>query len=252
MTTTSDQGGGGGGSPGVGSAFADLGVLTLLRERLAFSEHRYRGLFDWSAALIGVFGLDERVCDANPAYCRLLGYRLDEIRGLHVRRLITRATAVSNGTRWAAVVRGEIQSYTALSTGVRKDGSTVTGQTIVSLVRDSGGRPDTIYAVSPPTLLVSDGPTTGFDGTTRFELSENEIAVLEGVAAGLSSIQLSRRIGMSPKGVDYHVTKLAEMLEVPNRTGLVARAYALGLLVPGLWPPRAAAYVADWRRRPSG
>lgn len=238
------------GRPGVGTTFVDLTGLKRMRERLAVSEQRYRGLFDWSEAPTAMFGMDQLVRDANPAYCRLLGYRRDEIRGMHVRKLINRATALLSSDRWLAVVRGELQGYTTLSTGVRKDGSTVTGQTIISLVRDAAGRPDLICAVSPPAILAGDGPAVGLSDTPPLELSEREIAVLEGVALGQSSAQLARQLSVSQKGVDYHVAKLAELLGVPNRTALIARAYATGLLVPGLWPPRATAYVAEWRRRP--
>jgi DNA-binding CsgD family transcriptional regulator len=38
--------------------------------------------------------------------------------------------------------------------------------------------------------------------------------------------------------VNYHLTRLSDRFGVPNRTALVARAYSLGLLDPGSWPPR--------------
>jgi PAS domain S-box-containing protein len=239
------------GRPGVGSSFTDTTDTKRLRDRLATSEHLYRSLFERSGVPIAVFGLDQRVRDANPAYCRMLGYRPDEMRGTHVRHLITRATAVATSDRWLAVVAGELDGYRTVTTGVRKDGSAVSGQTIVSLVRTAAGDPELIYAVSDPAILTADGEPVEPIAANRFELSLREIDVLEGVAEGQSSVQVARRLGMSSKGVDYHVSKLGELLGVPTRTGMVARAYAVGLLVSGVWPPRVAAHVAEGRRRPT-
>lgn len=64
--------------------------------------------------------------------------------------------------------------------------------------------------------------------------------VLEGVAAGLSTSSLASSLYLSTQGVQYHVSALARKLKAANRTALVSRAYAAGILVPGSWPPRVA------------
>lgn len=35
----------------------------------------------------------------------------------------------------------------------------------------------------------------------------------------------------------YHLRRLSARWDAANRTELVARAYALGVLTPGVWPP---------------
>jgi hypothetical protein len=40
--------------------------------------------------------------------------------------------------------------------------------------------------------------------------------------------------------VTYHLRRLSSRWQAASRTELVARAYALGVLAPGVWPPRAA------------
>jgi PAS domain S-box-containing protein len=229
---------------GVGSCYVDDTEIASVRERLSRSEQLYRGLFERSSVPTAIYGLDQRVRDANPAYCRLLGYRRSEIVGLHVRQLITSATAVQNSDRWIAVVQGRLDGYRTLSGGVRRDGTVVAGQTIVSLVRDPEGRPSLIYAVSDPAILATDGPVEQLPARSGIRLSRREIDVLEGVAEGLSSSDVARRLGLSTQGVEYHVRKLMELFGVPNRPALVGRVYALGVLVPGLWPPRATGHVA--------
>jgi DNA-binding CsgD family transcriptional regulator len=67
--------------------------------------------------------------------------------------------------------------------------------------------------------------------------------VLELVALGLSSREIGARLWISRQTVTYHISNLLVKLDAPTRAGLVARAYALGLLEPGCWPPRAPAFV---------
>lgn len=41
-------------------------------------------------------------------------------------------------------------------------------------------------------------------------------------------------------GVNYHLRRLSARWAAANRTELVARAYALGVLTTGAWPPSAS------------
>lgn len=75
----------------------------------------------------------------------------------------------------------------------------------------------------------------------RLRLTDLDVRLLEGIAAGASTGQLARRLHLSEHGVTYHVTAMFRQLQVPNRTALVAKAYALGLFTAGSWPPRVAA-----------
>ncbi|MFE9997194.1 PAS domain-containing protein [Streptomyces avermitilis] len=45
--------------------------------------------------------------------------------------------------------------------------------------------------------------------------------------------------GLTTDGVTYHLRRLSERWSAANRTELVARAYALGVLSSGVWPPEA-------------
>ncbi|MET8978871.1 LuxR C-terminal-related transcriptional regulator [Streptomyces sp. NPDC004539] len=87
-------------------------------------------------------------------------------------------------------------------------------------------RPDTPYGSTMPLLPAPPA------------LAEVPSHVLEGLAAGLSTQQLASRLGLSSHGVEYHVSSMLRKLKAPNRSALVARAYALGILVPNCWPPR--------------
>ncbi|MBV6702253.1 LuxR C-terminal-related transcriptional regulator [Kitasatospora aureofaciens] len=69
-------------------------------------------------------------------------------------------------------------------------------------------------------------------------LSEIDARILEGIAAGVSTVPLAARLYLSRQGVEYHVTCLLRKLRVPNRAALVSRAYSMGALKVGVWPPK--------------
>ena len=70
------------------------------------------------------------------------------------------------------------------------------------------------------------------------EFSNLDARILEGVAAGASTIQLADRLHLSRQGIEYRIAALLRRLQAPNRTALVARAYAMGAIGIGNWPPR--------------
>ena len=64
-----------------------------------------------------------------------------------------------------------------------------------------------------------------------------EFRVLQLVALGLSSREIASRLWVSRQAVTYHIGSLFMKLHADSRAGLVARAYALGVFSPGIWPP---------------
>jgi DNA-binding NarL/FixJ family response regulator len=66
------------------------------------------------------------------------------------------------------------------------------------------------------------------DGATA--LSPRELEVLELVADGLTNQAIAEQLGLSSRTVKTHVQNLLTKLDVPDRTGAVARGFRLGLL----------------------
>jgi DNA-binding CsgD family transcriptional regulator len=64
-----------------------------------------------------------------------------------------------------------------------------------------------------------------------------ELRVLQLVALGLTSREIAVRLWVSRQAVTYHIGNLFMKLRADSRAGLVARAYAIGVLAPGAWPP---------------
>lgn len=61
-------------------------------------------------------------------------------------------------------------------------------------------------------------------------LTAREIEVLQLLAEGLTNQQVGQRLGLSARTVKTHVQNLLVKLDVPDRTGAVARAFRLGLI----------------------
>jgi PAS domain S-box-containing protein len=92
----------------------------------------------------------------------------------------------------------------------------------------------------------------------RLALTEIEARILEGVALGVSTVNLAATLYLSRGGVSYHVDILMRRLKVKNRPALVSKAYSIGLIRPG-WPPRVhpdylalAGPVLSGARHPAG
>ncbi len=71
-----------------------------------------------------------------------------------------------------------------------------------------------------------------------------ELRVLQLVALGLPSREIASRLWVSRQAVTYHIGNLFMKLHADSRAGLVARAYALGVFSPGIWPPTIDATYA--------
>jgi DNA-binding NarL/FixJ family response regulator len=68
-------------------------------------------------------------------------------------------------------------------------------------------------------------------------LSVLDARILEGVAAGVSTVRLAAKLYLSRQGIEYRVGVLLRRLRVPNRAALVSKAHSVGLLSTGTWPP---------------
>ncbi|MEC3975549.1 LuxR C-terminal-related transcriptional regulator [Amycolatopsis sp. H20-H5] len=70
------------------------------------------------------------------------------------------------------------------------------------------------------------------------KLAELDVRILEGLAAGESTIQIAMRLYLSRQAIDYRVGAMRRKLGAPNRAALVSNAYTSGLLDRLNWPPR--------------
>ena len=116
----------------------------------------------------------------------------------------------------------------------QKDSTIFDGDLTAFTLRSHGGRIDSLAAVVCPDDRRRNArpPARG-----KLLLTDLDARILEGVAAGRSTVSLASKLYLSRSGVDYHVDTLFRKLKVNNRPALIAKAYSLGMLCPG-WPPR--------------
>jgi DNA-binding NarL/FixJ family response regulator len=104
----------------------------------------------------------------------------------------------------------------------------------VAVYGDAGTVATVILTLKPEHTHFEESVTT----RRKKVLTEMDAKILEGVAAGVPTVRLAAMVDLSRGGVEYHVTSLLRKLKVPNRTSLVSKAYAQGILAPGIWPPK--------------
>jgi len=109
---------------------------------------------------------------------------------------------------------------------------TVTG---IAATNDAGRADSLIILVQPE--QAADAPVS-YPADARKPLTRMDALVLEGVAAGMSTVQLAAKLFLSRGGVEYHVSALMRNLKAANRSELVSKAYSAGLFSVGSWPPR--------------
>ncbi|MFJ8233350.1 response regulator transcription factor [Streptomyces sp. NPDC094448] len=137
--------------------------------------------------------------------------------------------------KFAGLTEGKRDRFTSEVLAVGPDGRAFTASLSACAVRS--GTPD-VSAIWVMMASDSEPVDTDVMPSRKKMLSEIDARILEGIAAGVSTVPLAARLYLSRQGVEYHVTCLFRKLRVPNRAALVSRAYSMGVLKVGMWPPK--------------
>jgi DNA-binding CsgD family transcriptional regulator len=200
-----------------------------------------------AAASLGVVHLDAglRVVEVSDAFCEQLGLPPAGVKGEVLSRFFHPTARESLREHFARLLVGGHGDFSIPMTLVDAHGGEtdcmVTGLAFDTTVRIDSTDCAAIALVVPDSvhstpLILASAPAA---------LTTVPAHILEGVAAGLSTQQLASRLGLSSHGVEYHISVMMRKLKAPNRSALVARAYALDIFMPHCWPPRVKPqYVA--------
>jgi PAS domain S-box-containing protein len=109
-------------------------------EALRASEERFRRIFEEGQFGITIAGPDYRFLDANPAFCKMIGYSIEELRQLTFAEITAPERVEQDAEGVRAMTRGEKPDYRTEKKYKKKDGSTLWGSLVVSPVRDARGR----------------------------------------------------------------------------------------------------------------
>jgi PAS domain S-box-containing protein len=181
--------------------------------------------------------LDHRlfIVSASMEFFRQFGQSLNEATGRNICDLLHPSVRSKVEQQFSRLLEGQRSRFLERVVVIRQNGIAVGGELVGSAVHGHGGRLDSVTAIFRPEKL---------DGENHLAcvrkkiLTEMDARILEGVAAGISTIQLAANLYMSRGGVEYHVTTLLRKMKVKNRPALISKAYSMGIFGVGSWPPR--------------
>ncbi|MFC8131528.1 PAS domain S-box protein [Streptomyces sp. NPDC057302] len=179
------------------------------------------------------------VCDAsgaiilaNPAMAAEWGETSGTLQGRNVLELFrpeeeTQVLRIAEAVRLGRRSRYPVGVHWAAADGVRRRGE-LTAEPVS----------DTVDAVPGLLVLLRVLGEERAPAPAPVEAaSAAEARILALLAGGATTARAARETGLTRDGVTYHLRRLTDRWGAANRTELVARAYALGVLVPGVWPP---------------
>jgi PAS domain S-box-containing protein len=125
----------------VDGACVDITERKQAEEALRKSEERFRGIFEHAGTGIAISDLEGRYLSNNPAFCNMLGYSREELRGLSVSELVHPEDREANLLLRRRLAAQEIPSYEILNRSIGKDGTPRWLHKHVTLLRDAAGKP---------------------------------------------------------------------------------------------------------------
>ncbi|MFF2380542.1 PAS domain S-box protein [Streptomyces sp. NPDC058108] len=196
--------------------------------------NRAMTLFDRIPLPVAVCDVYGAIVLANPAMATEWGATPSGLRGRDVLELF-RPQEPLQIERIAQALRLRHRSrYPVAVCWESADGTRRAGELTADPVSDSA-EASTALLVTVRVL----GERAGTSPPPGPRASTAETRVLELLAGGATTARAARETGLTADGVTYHLRRLSERWGAANRTELVARAYALGVLAPGVWPPTA-------------
>jgi len=115
-------------------------------EALRESEQRFRSAFDHTAVGMALLDLEGRYSRVNHAYCQMLGYTEDELRGRSVQEVTHPEDVAKSVDHVRRLQAGELPGFTIEKRYRHKSGSVVWSLTSVAAVPDDAGNP--LYLVA--------------------------------------------------------------------------------------------------------
>lgn len=134
-------------------------------------EAKYRTVFEVAALGVAVVDLEQTIREVNPALCRMLGYKAEELKGLDWEKVILGEDAKANKAAYLELLAGLSDSHTAEVRFLTKGGDLRRGHLTISVVRSADLSPSTIVA------LLED-VTDRREMEEKLRLTEREVSTL--------------------------------------------------------------------------
>jgi len=106
-------------------------------ETLRESEDRFRKIFEESPISIAMTGKDLAIIRANSAFCKMLGYREEELKSVTIRSFTHPDYIAGDDISLLRLVAEEIPVYHTENRYIRKDKSVIWGSATISIIRNN-------------------------------------------------------------------------------------------------------------------
>ncbi len=195
-------------------------------------------LLESSCTRIAQLDLQLNLVGANAGFADALGLPVDALPGHALVDLVHVSVREKLTRRLLSLAQGDRSRFTdRIVPFVGIGGASV--ELIGIAVTNDAGRVNSLIVLAEPEQ--SSDALVPEPAAARKPLNRMEALVLEGVAAGMSTVQLAARLFLSRGGVEYHVSALMKKFKAANRSEMVSKAYTAGLFSAGSWPPRLIA-----------
>lgn len=194
-----------------------------------------RSFFDLSGMCMARLDNSVRLIEANADFSRQFGCPPADLHGSRFCDLLHQDARDKVSQQLTGLLAQQRPRFTEPMIAFhQKDLTTFSGELTVFAIHGDGGSIDSLMALVCPE---GGGRNARPCGPRKLQLTDLDARILEGVAAGVSTVRLASKLYLSRGGIEYHVDILLRKLKVNNRPALVSKAYSIGLLRQG-WPPR--------------
>jgi PAS domain S-box-containing protein len=115
----------------------DITERKFAEETLRESEERFRKIFEESPISIAMTGKDLSIIRANAAFCKMLGYKEEELKSVTLRNFTHPDYIAGDDVSFLRMVAEEIPVYHTENRYIRKDKTVIWGSATMSIIRNN-------------------------------------------------------------------------------------------------------------------
>lgn len=216
----------------IAGIYVDITEHTRAMAQRREAEENLQALRDHSGLPCALLSANGRVVQASAAAAELLETRRSDLVGRRAHTLLAPTPDLAQlHRRWNGLIARRVRRVETSAVLVDVRGRQRRAQLHLTTVGRSAARARNVWAVVTHQSLVHEA---------HAPLTAAQIRILALLAEGSSNGEIATSMRLSRQTVDYHLSRLRELLGAATRPALVARAYVLGILAPRAWPPRSA------------
>lgn len=193
------------------------------KARLANSERRFRTIFD--ASPIGIVLTDDafRIVDANPAFCRFLGYEREEVLGKAIPEITHPDDAEIDVAKAKKIFAGKLASYRREKRYLTKDGTVVWGSLVASPIVDPDGVTTGAVGLIEDITERKRSQERAVQAATEAQdrladLTPRELELLDAVdGEAMTTRELAQQLHISARTAESHLASIYRKLGVSSR-----------------------------------